>query len=151
VGYLADHLSRQRFVVLALLVDTAAMPRPTSSQELGGQESDFVIVEWTDDGLSKFDWIAPLHVHHEDDEAWYVLEGALRFRLGEETFEVGAGGGVLAPKGMPHAYGNARRGQMARYLLVMTPKIRALIQAVHEPGADDYDRIFRAHDSERLG
>ena len=41
----------------------------------------------------------PLHVHHEDDEAWYVLEGALRFRLGEETFEVGAGGGVLAPKG----------------------------------------------------
>ena len=138
-------------MVLALLVDTAPMPRPTSSQQLGGPESDFVIVEWTDPGLSEWDWIAPLHVHHEDDEAWYVLEGALRFRLGEETFEVGAGGGVLAPKGIPHAYGNARRGQMARYLLVMTPKIRALIQALHEPGAEDYDRIFRAHDSELLG
>ena len=137
--------------MLALPVDTAAMPRPTSSQQLGGPESDFVIVEWTDAGLSEWDWIAPLHVHHEDDEAWYVLEGALRFRLGEETFEVGAGGGVLAPKGTPHAYGNARRGQMARYLLVMTPKIRALIQALHEPGAEDYNRIFRAHDSELLG
>ena len=71
-----------------------------------------------------------------------MLEGALRFRLGEETFEVGAGGGVLAPKGIPHAYGNARRGEMARYLLVMTPKLRALIQALHEPGAEDYSRIF---------
>jgi mannose-6-phosphate isomerase-like protein (cupin superfamily) len=138
-------------VVLALLADTAAMPRPASSQQLGGPESDFVIVEWTDAGLSESDWIAPLHVHHEDDEAWYVLEGALRFRLSEETLEVGAGGGVLAPKGVPHAYGNARRGQMARYLLVMTPKIRALIQALHEPGAEDYARIFRAYDSELLG
>ena len=139
-----------RKAAVALLVDTAAMPRPTSSQQLGGPESDFVIVEWTDPGRSESDWIAPLHVHHEDDEAWHVLEGALRFRLGEETFEVGAGGGVLAPKGTPHAYGNARRGQMARYLLVMTPKIRALIQALHEPGAEDYARIFRAHDSELL-
>ena len=79
-----------------------------------------------------------------------MLDGALRLRLGEETFEVGAGGGVPASRGIPHAYGNARRGQMARYLLVMTPKIRALIQALHEPGAEDYARIFRAHDSELL-
>jgi len=127
------------------------MSRPTSSQELGGPESNFVIVEWSDPGTSDSEWIAPLHVHHEDDEAWYVLEGALRFRFGEETLEVGAGDGVLAPKGVPHAYGNARRGQMARYLLVMTPKIRALIHALHEPGAEDYGRIFRAHDSELLG
>jgi mannose-6-phosphate isomerase-like protein (cupin superfamily) len=139
------------FVVYALLMDTAAMPRPTSSQQLGGPGSNFVIVEWTDSGVSEWDWIAPLHVHHQDDEAWYVLEGALRFRLGEETLEVGAGGGVMAARGIPHAYGNARPGQMARYLLVMTPKIHALIQALHEPGADDYARIFRAHDSEMLG
>jgi hypothetical protein len=33
----------------------------------------------------------------------------------------------------------------------MTPTIRALIQALHEPGAEDYQRIFRAHDSELLG
>jgi hypothetical protein len=64
---------------------------------------------------------------------------------------VAAGRGVLAPKGIPHAYGNAQRGQMARCLLVMTPKIRALIQALHEPGAEDYARIFRAHHSELLG
>ena len=118
--------------------------------QLGGSEGDFVIVEWTDSGESGHEWIAPLHVHHADDEAWYVLEGVLRFRIGDETREVGPCGAALAPKGTPHAYGNARTGQPARYLLVTTPKIRALVHALHEPGARDYAAIFRAHDSELL-
>ncbi|MGH2867126.1 MAG: cupin domain-containing protein [Solirubrobacteraceae bacterium] len=118
--------------------------------QLGGPASDFVIVEWTDSGESEWEWIAPLHVHHADDEAWYVLEGALRFRIGDEIREAGPGSAVLVPKGTPHAYGNARRGQLARYLLVMTPKLRALVQALHEPGAGDYAAVFRAHDSELL-
>ncbi len=121
-----------------------------TGRQLGDIDSDFVVVEWSDGGDSGFDWIAPLHVHHEDDEAWYVLEGALRFRLGDVTFETGPGGAVMAPKGTAHAYGNARRGEVVRYLLVMTPTLRALVQALHEPGADDYAGIFRAHDSELL-
>jgi len=127
----------------------AFVPSLTDSQ-LGGPRSDFVIVEWADSGKSEWDWIAPLHVHHADDEAWYVLDGVLRFRIGEEAFEAGPGSGVLAPKGTPHTYGNARRGEPARYLLVMTPKIRALVHALHEPGAGDSAAIFRAHDSELL-
>jgi mannose-6-phosphate isomerase-like protein (cupin superfamily) len=118
--------------------------------QLGGPESDFVIVEWTDSGESEWEWIAPRHVHHADDEAWYVLEGILRFQIGDETFEAGPHSAVLAAKGTPHAYGNGRRGQPVRYLLVMTPRIRALVHALHEPGADDYAAIFRAHDSELL-
>jgi mannose-6-phosphate isomerase-like protein (cupin superfamily) len=125
------------------------IPSLTGGQ-LGGPHSDFVIVEWVDSGESEWDWIAPLHVHHDDDEAWYVLAGVLRFRIGDEVFEAGPGGAVLAPKGTPHAYGSARRGEPARYLLVMTPKIRALVHALHEPGASDYAAIFRAHDSELL-
>ncbi len=117
---------------------------------LGGTASDFVIVEWTDSGESEWEWIAPPHVHHADDEAWYVLEGVLRFWIGDEIREAGPGSAVLAPKGTPHAYGNAKRGQPARYRLVMTPKIRALVRALHEPGAVDYAAIFRAHDSELL-
>lgn len=120
-------------------------------RELGKADSDFVIAEWSDSGDSEWEWIAPLHIHHSDDEAWYVLEGALRFRVGEEIFEAEPGSAVLAPKGIPHAYGNARRGQLARYLLVMTPNIQALVQALHAPGASDYPAIFRAHDSELLG
>jgi quercetin dioxygenase-like cupin family protein len=78
-----------------------------------------------------------------------VTRGALRFRLGDAEFEAGAGG-VLAPKGVPHAYGNARSGERTRYLLVMTPRIRALVEALHRPGAEDYASIFRAYESELL-
>jgi mannose-6-phosphate isomerase-like protein (cupin superfamily) len=124
--------------------------RSLKGGQLGGPQSDFVIVEWTDSGNSEWEWIAPLHVHHADDEAWYVLEGTLRFQIGDQTFEAGAHSAVLAAKGTPHAYGNARRGRPARYLLVTTPKIRALVQALHEPGAGDYAAIFHAHDSELL-
>ena len=123
---------------------------PSSLGEVGGPDSDFVVVEWTDAGESEREWIASLHVHHADDEAWYVLEGALRFQVGDSVYEAGVGSLVLAPKGTPHAYGNARRGQAARYLLVMTPNIWALVQALREPGVSDYAAIFRAHDSELL-
>jgi mannose-6-phosphate isomerase-like protein (cupin superfamily) len=116
--------------------------------ELAGD--DFVLVEWSDSGEGEWEWIAPLHVHHRDDEAWYVLEGTLHFRVGDDEFEAAAGTGVLARRGVPHAYGNARRGEPARYLLVLTPKLRALVEALHEPGATDYAAIFRAHDSELL-
>jgi mannose-6-phosphate isomerase-like protein (cupin superfamily) len=123
---------------------------PAASGQVGGADSDFVIVEWSDSGESEHEWIAPLHVHHADDEAWYVLDGVLRFRIGEEILEAGSGKAVFAPKGTPHAYGNARRGEPARYLLVMTPRIRALIDALHAPRAGDYAAIFRAHESELL-
>ena len=124
--------------------------RPLARSQLGGPGDDFVIVEWSDSGEGEYEWIAPLHVHHADDEAWYVLEGTLRFRIGDEISEAGPGGAVLAPKGTPHSYGNARRSERARYLLVMTPRIHALIQALHEPGASDYGAIFKAHASELL-
>jgi mannose-6-phosphate isomerase-like protein (cupin superfamily) len=130
---------------------SAPFVRSLSDGQLGGSQNDFVLVEWTDSGEDEWEWIAPLHVHHADDEAWYVLEGVLRFQIGDEVFEAGPGAAVLAPKGTPHAYGNARRGEPARYLLVMTPRIRALIDAVHAPGASEAAEVFRAHDSELLG
>jgi mannose-6-phosphate isomerase-like protein (cupin superfamily) len=142
--------------MLAMRVVSSTMPGGAffpslADAELGGAASDFVVVEWRDSGESGYEWIAPFHVHHADDEAWYVLEGRLRFRIGDDIFEAGPGGAALAPKGTPHTYGNAAKGMQARYLLVMTPRLRALVRALHEPGATDYRTIFRDHDSELLG
>ena len=111
---------------------------------VGDPTGDFAIVEWTAEVGAH--WIAPLHVHHEDDEAWYVLEGVLGFRLVDEEVIAEAGSAVLASRGTPHTYWNAGT-QEARYLLVMTPKIARLIEAIHKPGVD-ISREFKAHDSE---
>ena len=118
---------------------------------LGLPDGDFVMVEWGDPGgvTGPDRPIAGLHVHHADDEAWYVLEGTLGFRVGDELVEAGPGAAVLVPRGTPHTYWNAR-AEPARYLLVMTPRIHRLVRELHAPGASDYGAIFRAHESELL-
>lgn len=45
----------------------------------------------------------PLHVHDED-EAFYVVEGSLTIHIGGETRRLEAGGSALAPKGVPHTH-----------------------------------------------
>ena len=117
-----------------------------AGRSLGAADGDFVIVEWTAEVGTH--WIAPLHLHRGDDEAWYVLEGTLGFRRGDEELEAHAGAGVYVPRGAAHTYWNAGDRE-ARYLLVMTPKIAGLIEAIHEPGAD-VPALFAAHDSELL-
>jgi quercetin dioxygenase-like cupin family protein len=83
-----------------------------------------------------------------DDEAWYVLEGELGFRLGAGELTAAAGSAVVAPRGTPHTYWNAGN-RPARYLLVMSPKIARLIAALHVPDAD-VAAVFASHDSEIL-
>lgn len=46
----------------------------------------------------------PLHVHHREDEGFWVLEGALTFTVGESTVKAGPGDFLLGPRGVPHAY-----------------------------------------------
>lgn len=46
---------------------------------------------------------SPLHVHTEEDEAFYVLEGSLRVACGDERWTLGPRDYVLLPKEVPHA------------------------------------------------
>ena len=124
---------------------------PLAGGVLAAEGASLVLVEWRDPGGADDPprYIAPLHVHHEDDEAWYVLEGTLAFRLGDEEVEAPAGAAVLAPRGTVHTYWNPRP-EPARYVLAMTPRIHALIEALHGPGAD-LEAIFREHASTLIG
>jgi mannose-6-phosphate isomerase-like protein (cupin superfamily) len=120
---------------------------------LAADGAALVLAEWHDPGGATDPprYIAPLHVHHSDDEAWYVLEGALRFRLGDEEVEAHAGGAVIATRGTAHTYWNPR-AEPARYLLVMTTRIAALIDAIHAPGETrSMAEVFAAYDSTLLG
>jgi mannose-6-phosphate isomerase-like protein (cupin superfamily) len=109
----------------------------------------FVIADWTDPGTHPGRPIAGLHLHRSDDEAWIVLEGRLGFRVGEQEREVGAGDSLLVPRGTPHSYWNPA-AESARYLLVMTPQIHRLIEALHAGDRNDFAAIFQEHDSELL-
>jgi mannose-6-phosphate isomerase-like protein (cupin superfamily) len=127
---------------------------PLAGTVIGSTADDFVIAEWQDAGgpAGPPRYIAPLHLHRNDDEAWYVLEGTLCVQLGEEVVEARAGSAVFAKRGMPHTYWNPGPDRL-RYLLIMTPNTYALIQAIHAM----HDRtpakmrdLFAQYDSELL-
>jgi mannose-6-phosphate isomerase-like protein (cupin superfamily) len=46
----------------------------------------------------------PLHVHHREDEAWYVLDGRMTFYVGDQELTATSGSFVLAPMGIPHTF-----------------------------------------------
>ena len=46
----------------------------------------------------------PLHVHHREDEAWYLIDGRMTFHVGDQVFKAEAGSFVYAPMGIPHAF-----------------------------------------------
>jgi quercetin dioxygenase-like cupin family protein len=46
----------------------------------------------------------PLHVHHEADEVFYVLDGRLSLHLPRSSVQLEAGDAFLAPRGVPHVY-----------------------------------------------
>jgi quercetin dioxygenase-like cupin family protein len=61
----------------------------------------------------------PLHVHHNEDETFYVLEGEVTFVVGEERIDLAAGDYLFGPRDVPHAY--VVSSERARMLVTASP------------------------------
>ena len=46
----------------------------------------------------------PFHIHHEEDETFYLVDGDFRFRRGDTLLHAKAGDVVFCPKGIPHGF-----------------------------------------------
>jgi quercetin dioxygenase-like cupin family protein len=99
----------------------------------------FAIYEWSGSGPDY------LHVHYADDEAWHILEGTLTFRFRDRQVEASAGTTVFVPAGVPHSYFEA--AGPTRYLIVLTPRLRDLITALHVAPPDQHSSVLRQFES----
>jgi quercetin dioxygenase-like cupin family protein len=106
---------------------------------------------------------APLHVHHREDEGFWILEGDVTFEVGDATIQAHAGDYVFGPRDIPHRYTVGDAG--CRMLFIMTPGgFEDLVREMSEPAGSrslpppsdeepDWERIAaiaEAHGNELL-
>jgi mannose-6-phosphate isomerase-like protein (cupin superfamily) len=101
----------------------------------------FGVQEWQGSGPPQ------LHIHHEDDEAWHILEGQVEFRFSDGREVVGPGTTIFVPAGVAHTYVTS---DDARYLIVLTPQLEALIEDLHGLPPAEHAEAYRRHASELL-
>ena len=95
----------------------------------------------------------PLHLHHEQDEFWYVISGEYVFQVGSERFHAPAGDCLLGPRNLPHAYAFVGPSD-GRILIAFTPagKIQEYFERPRTPGAYVADAaLYSAYGMELLG
>jgi mannose-6-phosphate isomerase-like protein (cupin superfamily) len=64
----------------------------------------------------------PLHVHEEQDDTFFVLEGVLTVQVGDEVHDIGPGDFATVPPGVPHTFDNIRKDQPpVKVCNLMTP------------------------------
>ncbi len=100
----------------------------------------FSMYEWSGSGPNY------LHVHHVDDEAWYILEGTLTFKFTDGEVDAPAGTSVFVPAGVAHSYYEAHGP--TRYLIILTPRLSALISALHAAPFAQHAEVMRKFESE---
>jgi mannose-6-phosphate isomerase-like protein (cupin superfamily) len=75
----------------------------------------------------------PLHVHSNLDDTWYILEGQMVVRCGDDELVVGAGHWVSMPRGVPHTFVVVGKRE-ARILMVHdNASFRDLVRALGVP------------------
>ncbi|MGA7670993.1 MAG: cupin domain-containing protein [Nitrolancea sp.] len=94
-------------------------------------------------------YAVPRHVHHAEDEAWYLLEGEATFYCGDDRFTAGAGSWVFLPRDVPHTFKVGPDG--ARLLTMSAPS--TFVDFVKECGEPARERAIPPQlpiDAERL-
>jgi quercetin dioxygenase-like cupin family protein len=100
----------------------------------------------------------PMHVHHGNEEAFYILAGEVEFTLDGQTTRLTAGGFVLVPRGAAHTFVNAGPAS-ARWVGVFAPgryqglveELGDLLLADGPPDAAAVVALFARYDTEILG
>jgi len=94
------------------------------------------------------------HLHHDQDEWFYCLEGEFAFEVGDDRFTLQPGDSLIAPRKVPHVWAHVGNG-VGRILVTFSPagKMEAFFQEVTKANAmppQDPD-LWRTHGMELLG
>ena len=147
------------------------------SIKLGGEPSDCkVSAKDTNGAMAIFEFtgsgLGPPHLHHDQDEWVYVIEGACHFEVGGKRLRLAAGESIFIPRKTSHVWASAdgASGGQAKIINVYHPAgtmeefFRAVSRHKNLPTredvlnsnytdrqAEDLHRLFNAHGMKLLG
>jgi quercetin dioxygenase-like cupin family protein len=107
----------------------------------------------TDGGFAMFEQTSlspgkgtPLHVHHLQDEVFYVVEGNYFFQVGEDKFHLAAGDSIFMPMKVPHAWTQVSEKGKMTVLFQPAGKMEnffvTLAAMEHEPTKEEMAKLF---------
>ena len=88
------------------------------------------------------------HVHHDNDELFYLLEGRMRFWVGERTVEAEAGAFLFVPRGTVHAARNVGAGPVRLLSAFVPAGPERAMEAFAQAPPEERDRLARESGSE---
>ena len=140
---------------------SAVVHRPGEGEVIGGPSSVTIKATGDDTGGTFYLGEAviqpgfagpPPHVHVRLHDMFYVLDGTLTMRLGDETLELAPGSFACIPPGTVHTFGNPSE-QPVRFLNFNTPagwehymRDLAATLAAGSPTSEEMGRIASRHD-----
>jgi mannose-6-phosphate isomerase-like protein (cupin superfamily) len=72
----------------------------------------------------------PQHIHHAEEEAFYILEGEVNVQVGEQTVHGTVGSFILIPRGTVHTFWNAGSTPAKLLVIVSPPGIEQFLAEV---------------------
>lgn len=97
----------------------------------------------------------PLHIHHNQDEIFYVIEGSYKFQVGDDKFDLIKGDSIFLPRKVAHAWTQiSKKGKMN---VIMQPagKLENFFVTMaalnHEPSQQEIANIFIENEMQVVG
>jgi mannose-6-phosphate isomerase-like protein (cupin superfamily) len=78
----------------------------------------------------------PLHVHHREDEMFYVLEGECKVQCGDQTFTANKGFLAILPRNIPHGFQNVGTTPSKVLVTIMPGGFERFFEEVSQMPAD---------------
>ena len=113
---------------------------------------DLFIIENTNDLKGGPPW----HLHHEQEEWFYVINSEYIVEIGDERYRLGPGDSVLAPRKVPHVWAHIGEGT-GKLLIAFQPagKMEAFFGELAKvegiPPREELHRLFSSHGMEVTG
>jgi len=122
--------------------------------KVSGSDTDGDLAIFEQTGLSPKKG-TPLHVHHNQDEIFNVLEGEYHFIVGGEKHKLTAGDTIFLPRKVPHAW--TQVSEKAKMNVIVQPAGRlenffvTMAALKEEPTKEQVARIFAENEMEIVG